>query len=889
MKKIRVSCSAELKFCKKPDSKQTATINRVLPNNIMTVDDINAKTFAKMVGEHGVPFCLSTFTNGGRKSNNFEQCHMMALDFDNSDPKKTISHQEALARCKKYRVPCWFSYHTMSSSGAHEKFRMIFLNDVSITSKRCAEVEINALHTLFPEADSSCRDVSRIFYGGKKLLHFDSELPEVNALSVLSGMTRYLEDKYGPTNYKRVVAKFNQENHLAVNSKGMPAIVVTDALPLSQKGAESSGVCKCDKTSPNPEVTIEGFGDNLLKRYYSMTFTNNTRVSAPRSGNNLKNHLDYRASDLAKLRNTCKLFREFESGERRLHHMELFGLATSLSEIETGNRLFLDIVSAPPYSEESNKSEGYWTHNLKNYICNYKPSACNSFCPYCDSCLHGTNMLSTLKIRFGEIVELTTHATKWVSVEEAAKDFKQRLQSIINNRVPQWYVIKAQTSLGKTEMYIDLLKSTSLRILIAVPTNKLKREVVTRAEKKGIALIPSPSVHELKDEIRASTWAEIQRLYDAGISVLSYIHERAEKSHPEYEVAFEKFMEEHEVFTQCTGHAITTHRRLMSYDVSNYDLVIVDEDIIFSSIISNRSEITKSHLRKIAKKFPKGSTIELKAKKALRYMEGHNNSKSDRYFRLPAALYDPERYDELASKIGINVSAFADATHFCYHADTDQENAPSGCVSFLNNASFNEDASYVMVSATADREICEAYFGAERVDFYECKKARYMGRIRQYCARSMSRANMEESPGIISDIKHFSGYLHTITFKKYKKGELYYGNTAGCDFLKGENMDVIGTPHQPEFIYKLFAYSLPQYCDVNDKMIPGSEILRNGRSFRFTTYGDELLRSIQLYMIESELEQAVGRARLLRYDCTVNLYSNYPVDQAEFLKDQFWK
>jgi hypothetical protein len=33
-------------------------------------------------------------------------------------------------------------------------------------------------------------------------------------------------------------------------------------------------------------------------------------------------------------------------------------------------------------------------------------------------------------------------------------------------------------------------------------------------------------------------------------------------------------------------------------------------------------------------------------------------------------------------------------------------------------------------------------------------------------------------------------------------------------------------------------------------------------------------------MIESDLEQAVGRARLLRYDCTVNLFSNFPLRQA---------
>jgi len=50
--------------------------------------------------------------------------------------------------------------------------------------------------------------------------------------------------------------------------------------------------------------------------------------------------------------------------------------------------------------------------------------------------------------------------------------------------------------------------------------------------------------------------------------------------------------------------------------------------------------------------------------------------------------------------------------------------------------------------------------------------------------------------------------------------------------------------------------------------------------FKFYTYSDPILRDIQFWLIESELEQAVGRARLLRKDCVVYLYSNFPLSQA---------
>ena len=62
------------------------------------------------------------------------------------------------------------------------------------------------------------------------------------------------------------------------------------------------------------------------------------------------------------------------------------------------------------------------------------------------------------------------------------------------------------------------------------------------------------------------------------------------------------------------------------------------------------------------------------------------------------------------------------------------------------------------------------------------------------------------------------------------------------------------------------------------------ETEHNGYKFWFYTYDNELLRRIQLWMIESELEQSVGRARLLREECTVHLFSDFPLRQAELVR-----
>ena len=56
-------------------------------------------------------------------------------------------------------------------------------------------------------------------------------------------------------------------------------------------------------------------------------------------------------------------------------------------------------------------------------------------------------------------------------------------------------------------------------------------------------------------------------------------------------------------------------------------------------------------------------------------------------------------------------------------------------------------------------------------------------------------------------------------------------------------------------------------------------------SFKITTYSNKNYQKIINYFLQSEIEQAVGRARLLRNDCTVHLFSGFPAEQAEMIQD----
>lgn len=102
--------------------------------------------------------------------------------------------------------------------------------------------------------------------------------------------------------------------------------------------------------------------------------------------------------------------------------------------------------------------------------------------------------------------------------------------------------------------------------------------------------------------------------------------------------------------------------------------------------------------------------------------------------------------------------------------------------------------------------------------------------------------------------------------------------TEGCDYMKCENIVVVGKRHYNEMVYKLFVAHLG--TDVNVKM-KFSEVEDECDKCWLHTYEKPVLRKIQLWLLKSELIQAVGRARLLRYNCTVKLYASILLPGAE--------
>ena len=116
---------------------------------------------------------------------------------------------------------------------------------------------------------------------------------------------------------------------------------------------------------------------------------------------------------------------------------------------------------------------------------------------------------------------------------------------------------------------------------------------------------------------------------------------------------------------------------------------------------------------------------------------------------------------------------------------------------------------------------------------------------------------------------------------------IHFGNSTGINSLEGRDLAIIGTPFKVEEYYKLIACYLG--ANVNgegDKRAALRRVEYKGKRFLITSFKDSTLREVQLYSIESEMDKCVGRARLVRQECSVIVFSCFTCMKEEIhIKD----
>lgn len=603
MNEIKVSYDYR-SLSEKPNEHMAASISKNIGCSPKRLSGKEIRAFALDVSLDGHTFCPATFKDGKRSKDNFEQQQLFALDFDNKDVNNSVTFDEVKKRAEHYELPILFAYETLSSKNK-DKFRVVFLNDLSITDRKVAEAMQLALGTIFPEADSSCyKDVSKMYYGGKDTLYCNDAISTINIESVFRNLTENFINQYKQNHYKAKLAKFSKETGIALKKNGLLDVSVTDN-PTEYLGAIQNN--KNGKNSPSPIIygfpNIIANGEIFPNRYYCINFIDSTSASSVAISVNktdiankeYKNHNTYRSSVLSEMGSKCKLFSEFEAGSN-MEHNELFGLATNIIQVETGYQRFKEIQSAYPEIYDSERQEKWNKHISYIKQQGYSPQSCQSFCPYSNSCKHGTNALSTVRPKRGLMEKLPDYHEKFYPIEEVQKDTYNAIHRAYKADGSKFHIIKSMTGAGKSHSYLRLMaENPDSRFLIAAPTNLLKNEIYSKAHNMGIDVMKTPSLDEIKEEIPSNVWNKINNLYKSGNhkAVHPYIHDISAKKNIHCLI---KYLNQREKLKNFDGSIITTHRYLLNMDekrLREFDAVIIDEDIIFKSIISNQCD-TKS-------------------------------------------------------------------------------------------------------------------------------------------------------------------------------------------------------------------------------------------------------------------------------------------------------
>jgi hypothetical protein len=556
--------------------------------------------------------------------------------------------------------------------------------------------------------------------------------------------------------------------------------------------------------------------------------------------------------DLARKR--VRILDEFLNG-MWLYHQQLFGLATNLIYTEGGFQLMIKTMEK--FNEEGKTQYTQNNFNILPYInkVKYPPLPIHSFSPFKeDNDLH--DIISTTRDIRG-LIE-TLEPIQKIKITEAEELMIRKFEEIINHgKLGKIYLFSLPTAIGKTECF------TETRATIALPTHDLKNEIGQRMK---IDYLKTPDPIGFENE---SINQKIQYYYSIGLPkkamgiLYHMINPKNSMSYSSEEIEIaRKHLSELIESNSSPKAVLTTHKRALFTDYG-HDTIIFDEDPLNSLL-----EIKKMEITDLYQLFLGSSKKEIKT-----ICEHLQSSTEGEIKATPTFSFDIDDLIDSISSTGLetNVFEFFDSSFYI--------KTGSNTVHYVVKRNLPIDKKVIIMSATIPIYIYQKLFG-DRVEVIDIRDVEQTGTITQYTQRSCSREGLKRYVGTISKEV---GELPVITFNscgihfKNPVKKMYFGNCSGYDSLKGIDIAVVGTPHRNTIQYFLTAKVLGVEYKTTETTMSHQKIEYNGFRFKFKCFDNEDLREIQLSLIESDLIQAVGRARTLRTSAHVDLYSSFPL------------
>ncbi len=491
---------------------------------------------------------------------------------------------------------------------------------------------------------------------------------------------------------------------------------------------------------------------------------------------------------------------------------------------------------------------------------------------YKDECDHCENMISTAKPESNRIVRLKEE--EYCTLKEAESDLFHSFVDAVYSNDNDIHIIKAQTSLGKTRMIINFMKLNSdQKFIIVAPTHNLKNQIYSDARNSGITdIFNTPDIKEycISDEIMEQV--DCYYSIGAGMKVIPFlrkIRRRLKESDIDHK-HISMYLDDCEKAKDYDGNIVTSHSRFLYMNLEKYSgyQVIIDEDIMRTLL--DIESVSINGLMQVKRNLNLPAPVISKIDAICNY----KTSGEKKYIRCEHIGSLEGVFGDITdfNKVDVNLYGLLQAE--CFAVDDDN-------VYFLNEK-FLPETKMIIMSATIDAELYHMLYRYRKIHLYECRKAEYMGKVIQYTDYSYSRFFFNENEKIIDGLRKRTENQVVITLSciEHKfKTRYHFGNVEGLNDNRGKDIAVIGLPNLNNVVYGLYAMRMGYVGDVH---MCCRRIQYGNFDFRLNTFEDKIIRRIQLWLLSSQLEQAVGRARLLRENCTVTVFLGFLVEQAEF-------
>lgn len=568
------------------------------------------------------------------------------------------------------------------------------------------------------------------------------------------------------------------------------------------------------------------------------------------------NMIIYQGLDESDISSVCQLYVDFKSGIR-LNHEEKMVLMTSLNYVEHGANHFLGNL----IDGITTKSRKKWEYAV-NYCIDkkYMPITCKSRCRFHKVC-QGKTLYNKLSEISASVIEKKRNMCPELVSDMFTNDIGSTVRSKPNN--DDIFIFKVPPGIGKTTKVIERFCHSGV---IAFPNHELKDEKVDEYEKFHNE-IPHFTCN-LKDIVTD----------EEDLVEISHAYKRGDVETPKKIIS--KYPNGVEYLRTrgipLVNSVFTTHEKTLraKYD-DTVSTVIYDEDPIDSlfkikhiydlaedveKIINHKKELglNKNHITFLTKltasigkhQYPTEFTFS-------EYEEKHR-------WQIVVKLKSANK-KHLHLDLKNNISELVMANVFCSNSYSIVTELPKKRVFIL--------------SATPDIDFYREAYPDRNVYVSQYDNVKRKGTIKHVPISTTKKAIVDKE--IVEQIKEQSPHGNIITFKKFKglfdidARMPHGGNVLGYNYLSGKDISVAYTYQKPAIYYAHKVIQQGHSLSKNWKSLSYKKVFHGGNSFMFGCFNNIYMAKSQIHTIESEMYQAVERARTIRQDVKVTIFSKF--------------